>query len=51
VNKNGTDWNYFEGDYSLTENFYDIVVYYRPPNQFNDMVIGYTKLNYRGRAR
>ncbi|HAR20877.1 MAG TPA: hypothetical protein DCR46_09445 [Cytophagales bacterium] len=51
VHKNGTDWNYFEGDYSLTENFYDIIVYYRPPNQFNDMVIGYANLNYRGRAR
>ncbi len=42
-------WNYFEGDYNTTENFYDIIVYYRPTNQFNDVVIGYTTVNYRGR--
>jgi hypothetical protein len=43
------DWAYFEGNYSATENFYDIIVYYRLPNQFNDIVIGYASVDYRGR--
>lgn len=49
VNNGKVEWNYFEGDYSITENFYDIIVYYRPINQFNDLVIGYTSVDYRGR--
>lgn len=49
VDGNRTDKNYFEGNYNLTENFYDIIVYYRPANQFNDIVIGYKAVNYRGR--
>ncbi len=43
------EWSYFEGDYSSTENFYDIIVYYRPPNMFNDIVIGYASVDFRGR--
>ncbi|MEX0255817.1 hypothetical protein, partial [Streptococcus thermophilus] len=49
VTDNKPDWNYFEGDYTFTENYYDILVYYRPPNQFNDIVIGYAAVDYRGR--
>jgi hypothetical protein len=44
-----TNWNYFEGSYNTTENYYDIIVYYRPVNQFNDVIIGYKAVNYRGR--
>ena len=43
------NWNYFEGNYNTTENYYDIIVYYRPVNQFNDIIIGYKAVNYRGR--
>jgi hypothetical protein len=49
VSNGKTEGNYFEGDYNLTENFYDIIVYYRPSNQFNDIVIGYKSVDYRGR--
>ena len=48
-NKIISERNYFEGDFSLTENYYDIIVYYRPANQFNDVIIGYEAINYRGR--
>jgi hypothetical protein len=44
-----TNWNYFDGSYNTTENYYDIIVYYRPANQFNDVIIGYEAVNYRGR--
>lgn len=43
------NWNYFEGSYNTTENYYEIIVYYRPVNQFNDIIIGYEAVNYRGR--
>ena len=48
-NNKNAERNYFEGDFSQTENYYDIIVYYRPANQFNDIVIGYESVNYRGR--
>ncbi|MBC7388387.1 MAG: DUF5103 domain-containing protein [Opitutaceae bacterium] len=49
LNSKVAERNYFEGDFSQTENYYDIIVYYRPANQFNDIVIGYESVNYRGR--
>ncbi len=48
-NSKNAERNYFEGNYSQTENYYDIIVYYRPANQFNDVIIGYESVNYRGR--
>lgn len=37
--------NKVEGAYQETENDYDIIVYYRPPGQRNDLVLGYRKFN------
>ncbi|GAA4384485.1 DUF5103 domain-containing protein [Hymenobacter koreensis] len=35
------DAAYFEGSYQLTENQYDLLVYYRPPGTRADLLIGY----------
>ncbi len=35
-----------EGSYSLTENMYDILVYFRPVGGRYDQVVGYTKFDY-----
>ncbi|MDB5261603.1 MAG: hypothetical protein JWQ14_884 [Adhaeribacter sp.] len=43
------DETYLEGSYNLTENQYDIIVYYRPPGARTDLIIGYQTLNYNGR--
>jgi hypothetical protein len=43
------DEAFFEGSYNLTENQYDIIVYYRPPGARTDLIIGYQPLNYNGR--
>ena len=40
---------YFEGSFNLTENLYDIIVYYRPPGARTDLIIGYQQVNYNGR--
>jgi hypothetical protein len=40
---------HYEGSYSQTENFYDILVYYRPIGGRADQLIGYTSVNYMGR--
>lgn len=42
------DENYFEGNYSATENNYDILVYYRVPGEFYDRIIGYQNFRYPG---
>lgn len=41
VTGKGMDENYFEGNYSATENVYDVIVYYRIPGEFYDRIIGY----------
>jgi hypothetical protein len=33
--------NYYEGNYSATENVYEVIVYYRIPGEFYDRIIGY----------
>jgi hypothetical protein len=43
------DESYFEGSHNLTENQYDIIVYYRPPGSRTDLIIGYQPLNYNQR--
>ncbi|WP_078012677.1 DUF5103 domain-containing protein [Hymenobacter sp. CRA2] len=42
------DAGYFEGSYQLTENQYDILVYYRPPGTRADLLIGYRPLVVNG---
>ncbi|MBC7487253.1 MAG: DUF5103 domain-containing protein [Cytophagaceae bacterium] len=41
VTGKGMDENYYEGNYSATENVYDVIVYYRIPGEFYDRIIGY----------
>ncbi len=36
-----------EGDFRLTENVYDIIVYYRPPGARGDEIIGYKQIKRR----
>jgi hypothetical protein len=43
------DESFFEGSYNLTQNIYDILVYYRPFGALSDQVIGYQSINYQGR--
>jgi len=43
------DENYFEGNYSSTENRYDILVYYRMPGEFYDRIIGYQTFQFQGK--
>lgn len=38
-----------EGDYSTTENDYDILVYYRPPAGRSDLLIGYSTVEWNRR--
>ncbi len=40
-----------EGTYSLTENFYDIMVYYRPVGARYDQLAGYTRVTYNKPGR
>lgn len=40
---------YFEGTHSITQNNYDILVYYRPFGGRSDLLIGYKNINYLGR--
>ncbi len=35
----------FEGDFQATENFYDVLVYYRPQGQRHEQIIGYMTFN------
>jgi hypothetical protein len=42
------DAGYFEGSYQLTENQYDLLVYYRPPGTRTDLLIGYRPLVVNG---
>lgn len=44
------DATYFEGSYQLTQNQYDILVYYRPPGTRTDLIIGYRPLVVNGQA-
>jgi Domain of unknown function (DUF5103) len=44
VSGKGMDENYYEGNYSATENTYDVIVYYRIPGEFYDRIIGYQTL-------
>jgi hypothetical protein len=46
---NAVDKHHFEGDHHITENFYDILVYFRPIGGRADQLIGYTNINYFGR--
>lgn len=39
----------FEGSFNLTENVYDIIVYYRPVSGIYDQVIAYQRMNFYGR--
>jgi hypothetical protein len=39
------DEKYFENSYADTENFYDLLVYYRPPGTRADLLISYVALN------
>lgn len=41
--------SYFEGSHSITQNQYDVLVYYRPFGSRADRLIGYRSLNYLGR--
>lgn len=43
------DNTYLEGSYNITQNVYDILVYYRPIGTLSDQVIGYSSVNYQGR--
>ncbi|GEO06926.1 hypothetical protein AAE02nite_45900 [Adhaeribacter aerolatus] len=43
------DERYYEGSFNLTENQYDIIVYYRPPGARTDLIIGYQPVNYNAR--
>ncbi len=38
-----------EGDYSATENDYDILVYYRPPAGRSDLLVGYSTIEWNRR--
>jgi hypothetical protein len=50
VDKSGkTDESYIEGDYSTTENDYDILVYYRPPAGRADQLAGYRTVEWNRR--
>jgi hypothetical protein len=40
---------YFEGSHFETENFYEIIVYYRPLASRADLIIGYTMLKHNSR--
>ena len=40
---------YFEGSHQLTENQYDLLVYYRPPGTRADLLVGYQQVNSAGR--
>ncbi len=44
VQSNNLDLNYFEGNWSATNNQYQIIVYYRPYNLATDLIIGYLDL-------
>ena len=44
------DAAYFEGSYQLTENQYDLLVYYRPPGTRTDLIIGYRPLVVNGQS-
>lgn len=50
VTGKGMDENYYEGNYSATENVYDVIVYYRIPGEFYDRIIGYQKMSSVGNA-
>lgn len=43
------DEYHFEGSHSMTQNQYDILVYYRPFGGRSDLLIGYKNVNYLGR--
>ncbi len=45
VTGKGIDENYYEGNYSATENVYDVIVYYRIPGEFYDRIIGYQTMS------
>jgi hypothetical protein len=40
------DEDYYEGSYSITQNIYDILVYYRPFGSRADLLLGYKSVNY-----
>ncbi|MFN6943398.1 MAG: DUF5103 domain-containing protein [Cytophagaceae bacterium] len=40
------DDTYFEGNHSLTQNHYEIIVYYRPMGFRSDLIVGYKNFNY-----
>lgn len=44
VKSNTVDKNYFEGNWSATNNQYQIIVYYRPYDLATDLIIGYLDL-------
>ncbi len=48
-NSNNYDLSFFENSYSVTENVYDILVYFRPFGGLTDKVIGYKTANLSGR--
>jgi hypothetical protein len=43
------DETIYEGSHSITQNNYDILVYYRPFGARSDLLIGYKNVNYLGR--
>lgn len=50
IEKSGkTDESYIEGDFSATENDYDILVYYRPPAGRADQLAGYRTVEWNRR--
>lgn len=40
---------YFENSFADTENFYDLLVYYRPPGSRSDLLVGYVARNMNGK--
>lgn len=48
-NSESIDLSFFENSYSVTENVYDILVYFRPFGGLTDKVIGYKTANLLGR--
>ncbi len=44
VQSNSMDLNYFEGNWSATNNQYQIIVYYKPYDLATDLIIGYLDL-------
>jgi hypothetical protein len=38
-----------EGNHSVTQNTYDVLVYFRPFGSLSDRIIGYNRINYNGR--